>query len=128
MSNRASGLLSGSPKNMLSTALEIQKEVDLVVDTSEAIFGDGPEEKEEDEDEIAIKALKVLLNSVKSVAWGFAQKAVDLVGAEAIDQVTGPIGWINKLSKIFGKMAEGGTWVCERIVAAIKRANPRLSV
>lgn len=108
-------VLSGDPKSMLKGALDIKAQVD------DAVGEDSEEGDGEGSDEAA--ALETLWNSVMNLAWGFMKKAASSAGAEAVEQLAGPVAWVKKLAGIFEKVGGGIAWVCEALMDAVSRAT-----
>lgn len=114
--------LSGDKKKMLSAAATITKAA------GEAARSDDDEKQQkppavEGEEGDLVAAITGIVDSVKGFAWGIVKNALGQAGAAAVEQLSGPIGWIKKLAEIFASVAGGIGWVLEKILSAISRAT-----
>lgn len=123
VSQLALGALDGDKKKMLSAAANIAKFAgkSALKDNEE---DDGLEPPKEGGNEAEIvEGIVVIAKSMKSYAWGIIKNALSKAGEEAVEQLSGPIGWIKKLATIFSFVAGGIAWVIDNILSAISRAT-----
>ena len=124
IAGKLSDVLSGDPKKIAAVAGGIAKEAAGDALGGDEEEGEPPPEAEGEEGEIA-KAIDMVKKAVVSYVWGMFKKVIGAAGAEAVEQLAGPLGYVKKLGEIFQKIAGGTSWVCEKILDAIGRATFR---
>lgn len=122
ISQTALDALSGDKRKMLSVAAGIVKSAGESALEGDEDDGLEPAEGDGKEAEVA-EGIAAIAKSIKSYAWGIVKDALGKAGEEAVEQLSGPIGWIKKLAEIFSSIAGGVSWVIDNILSAISRAT-----
>lgn len=112
----------GDKRKMLSVAAGIVKSAGESALEGDEDDGLEPPEGDGKEAEVA-EGIAAIAKSIKSYAWGIVKDALGKAGEEAVEQLSGPIGWIKKLAEIFSSIAGGVSWVIDNILSAISRAT-----
>ena len=117
--------LTGDVDKMISAVMDVKAQVDSAVgeDSSTKISFDSEEDSGG-----AGQAIAAAWESVKGLVWGLVEKVVGATGAEAVAQVAGPVMWIKRLGEILKGVIGGSAWVCEQIIAALRRSSLKIQL